>query len=86
MTASDMIDGVIKSVASIDKIPQVISVFFENINNFLDTLQLSFLNVYVLLVIAIFFGLIIVTIYGIIKAVPYFSEHRKLIDKLIKIS
>lgn len=86
MGASDLISGIIKSVASIEQIPQVISVFFENINNFLTQLQIFFLNSYVLLIIAIFFAMLILTGYGIFKAYPYFLQHRKLIDRLIKLS
>jgi hypothetical protein len=86
MTSKDIIDGIIKSVASIDQIPQVISVFFDSINKFLSQLQIVFLNVYVLLIIAIFFGLLILTAYGLFKVYPFFAEHKKLLKKLVDLT
>jgi len=65
-------------------IPQSIQIVFEKIGDFLNGTQIFFLNIYVILIVALFFAILILIVYIPIRVYPIYLQNKQLIDKIIK--
>ena len=67
------------------KIPAIINQVFVAVRDFLQGIELVFLNIYVLIIVTLFFALISLLVYLPIKAYPLYKQNKQIIDKIIKL-
>jgi len=69
----------------VDVVPDSIKLIFEKFGEFLDSLVLIGLNVYIIIIILIFFLIIGSLFYLPFKFYPLYVQNKKMIDKFIKL-
>lgn len=80
-----LIDSVTNTIGQAFTIPDNITNVFISIGSFLDGVTLFFLNVYIIIIILIFFLLVIGLFWLPIKAYPLYKNNSKLINKIINL-
>ena len=70
----------------VDLMPDSVKVIFEKFGEFLDSLVLIGLNVYVIIIVLIFLLIVIGIFYVPIKVYPFYVKNKRMIDKFMKLS
>jgi hypothetical protein len=79
--------GIIEAIESIgtaiSKIPDVLGQFFLVGRDIIWGAQIFFLNIYVLLVVLTFFGIIVLIVWLPVKYYPVIVKNKKILKKLL---
>lgn len=68
-----------------DLVPQSITSAFIKVGNFIDSVILFGLNVYVVFIILVFFALVVGLVWVPVKLYPLYKQNKQIIDKVIKL-
>jgi hypothetical protein len=76
--------GVLETISTaINSIPNILQQFFIVARNIIWEVEVLFLNMYVILTILTFFGIIALVIWLPVKIYPLYLKHRKIFKKLL---